>query len=135
MRCSGGTNFGLERSVVTRTKSMIACFAGPSCHEANGSPCVTCARADEDSSVPVKAGRSARLEARLRRLTLNDDDELSDFIFISIGALVQIRAYMSRDKTRSRPFLAYVGFRRVQTCMPAGLSGSRCVTTRHGARP
>ena len=37
MRSSGGTNFGLALSVVARTNSTIACFAGPSFHEGSGS--------------------------------------------------------------------------------------------------
>src|SRR5664279_3287558 len=37
MRSSGGTNFGLALSVVVLTKSRMACFAGPSFHEGNGS--------------------------------------------------------------------------------------------------
>ena len=34
IRSSGGTKSGLDLSVVAFTKSMIACFAGPSFHEA-----------------------------------------------------------------------------------------------------
>ena len=37
MRSSGGTNFGLPCSVVARTKSTMACLAGPSFHEGSGS--------------------------------------------------------------------------------------------------
>src|SRR5271169_271850 len=37
MRSSGATNFGLLGSVVVLTKSSIACFAGPSFQEGNGS--------------------------------------------------------------------------------------------------
>ena len=37
IRSSGGTNLGLALSVVVLTKSRIACFAGPSFHEGNGS--------------------------------------------------------------------------------------------------
>src|SRR5208283_1786831 len=37
MRFSGGTNFALLLSVVVLTKWRIACFAGPSFHEGNGS--------------------------------------------------------------------------------------------------
>src|SRR5262245_27939842 len=37
MRASGGTNFGLAESVVALTNSTIACLAGPSFHEDNGS--------------------------------------------------------------------------------------------------
>ena len=37
MRSSGHTNFGLLLSVVVLTKSRIACFAGPSFHDGNGS--------------------------------------------------------------------------------------------------
>src|SRR4029453_3246346 len=39
MRASGGTNFGPALSVVARTKSTIACLAGPSFHEGSGSVC------------------------------------------------------------------------------------------------
>src|SRR6266446_6672827 len=37
MRASGGTNFGLDWSVVACTNSRIAFFAGPSFHEGSGS--------------------------------------------------------------------------------------------------
>ena len=37
MRSSSGTNFAPPASVVTRTKSTMACFAGPSFHEGSGS--------------------------------------------------------------------------------------------------
>src|SRR5437762_606300 len=40
MRCSGGTYFGLALSVVARTKSRTAFFAGPFFQEGSGSACV-----------------------------------------------------------------------------------------------
>src|SRR5262249_54473639 len=55
MRSSGGTKFGFARSVVDRTKSRIACFAGPSFHEAS-SFAGACAR----EAVARKAGRASR---------------------------------------------------------------------------
>src|SRR5262249_35552501 len=76
MRSSGGTNFGLERSVVARTKSTIACLGGPSFHEGSGSPC---ASADEGSIIPDKPGSSARLDSRGRRLMAGE--ALFDFKF------------------------------------------------------
>ncbi len=39
IRASGGTNVGLDWSVVACTKSTIACLAGPSFHEGSGSVC------------------------------------------------------------------------------------------------
>src|SRR5271170_8164287 len=75
MRSSGGTNFGLAGSVVTRTKSRIACFAGPSFHEANGSdgkgPCAggppgNCACAAARRSPDSTTG-AANHESRMRR--------------------------------------------------------------------
>src|SRR4029453_11034150 len=39
MRASGGTNFGLDWSVVACTNSRMAFFAGPSFHEGSASVC------------------------------------------------------------------------------------------------
>ena len=69
MRSSGGTNFGLARSVVARTKSTIACFAGPSFHDGSGPPGVAvCAGADAGreryGQVPEA---TAMIESRARR--------------------------------------------------------------------
>src|SRR3981189_3496210 len=68
MRSSGGTNVGLERSVVTRTKSTIACFAGPSFHDDSSPPdVVVCACAEAVKRVPDKAGSTANDASRARR--------------------------------------------------------------------
>src|SRR5215469_9374205 len=78
MRSSGGTNFGLERSVVARTKSTIACFAGPSFHEASVFA-ASCARA-----VLVRpagsAGKTARVASNVRRLI--PQEETIDFMVV-----------------------------------------------------
>ena len=37
MGCTGGTNFGLDLSVVVCTNAMIACLAAPSFHDGRGS--------------------------------------------------------------------------------------------------
>ena len=55
MRSSGGTNFGLVRSVVACTKSRIACLAGPSFQDGSGSIC-----ANAGSAAERKAGRDER---------------------------------------------------------------------------
>src|SRR6516164_3516899 len=69
MRCSGGRNFELPCSVVARTKSSIACLAAPSFHDGNGlADGAVCADAGSVRSGPDKAGNSARLETRARRL-------------------------------------------------------------------
>jgi hypothetical protein len=60
MRSSGGTNFGLAYSVATRTKSTMACFAGPSFHEGRGSVCVTLDLLSADS-----AGMTAHIHAAM----------------------------------------------------------------------
>src|SRR5215468_3635764 len=66
MRSSGGTNFELVRLVVDRTKSKIACFAGPSFHEASW-PDDGCAHAEPARS-HAGIGSAARPESRPRRL-------------------------------------------------------------------
>src|SRR5271165_6936549 len=60
MRSSGGTNFGLAWSVVTRTKSTMACFAGPSFHEGSGSGCITLDLLSAES-----AGMTAHINAAM----------------------------------------------------------------------
>ena len=45
MRAAGGTNFGLAGSVVARTKSRIAAFAGPSFHDGRESVFSRCPNA------------------------------------------------------------------------------------------
>src|SRR5262245_46757110 len=67
MRCSGGTNFGLVWSVVTRTKSRIACFAGPSFHDARGDPPDVCAWASVGGHEADRTGSAARPETSVRR--------------------------------------------------------------------
>src|SRR6516165_9961403 len=66
MRSSGGTILELEESVVTRTKSMIACLASPSFHEASCPPAPCAIAALLRSSAGV--GSTARLETKTRRL-------------------------------------------------------------------
>jgi hypothetical protein len=53
---------------------MIACFAGPSFHEANGAVCDPCAWANEGNSVWPNVGSKANPEIAARRL-------MSDFMF------------------------------------------------------
>jgi len=71
MRSSGGTNFGLVDSVVARTKSRIACFAGPSFH-AGSRALGVCAEAELDKKGADKVGRNAKVETRARRSILAD---------------------------------------------------------------
>jgi hypothetical protein len=58
---------------------MIACFAGPSFHEANGAACDPCARANAENSVWPKVGSKAKPEIKTRRLMM--DEQPSDFMF------------------------------------------------------
>src|SRR5271170_3604638 len=68
MRSSGGTNFWPDASVVVRTKSRIACFAGPSFHDGSAAVDVAvCADAETDKNRAHIAGRSAKVEMRARR--------------------------------------------------------------------
>jgi len=77
-------DFELPSSVVARTKSNIACFAGPSFHELNETPVWFCAIAEKGR--PDRAGSIARPESSTRRLM--PDNELLDFIFdLSIGPM------------------------------------------------
>ena len=64
MRSSGGTKLGLARSVVACTKSRIACFAGPSFHEASG---VVCACAAVVPNSVGSAGSAASTPSMKRR--------------------------------------------------------------------
>jgi hypothetical protein len=69
MRSAAGTNFGLAWSVVSFTKVVIACFAGPSFHEGSGSPDVAdCACEETGMNCDDKAGSTANVESRARRL-------------------------------------------------------------------
>ena len=73
MRSSGGTNFGLARSVVALTKSRIACFAGPSFHDPNALSWVVCASAIPVSGIADKAAdRDCRGAARGTHWSWND---------------------------------------------------------------
>ena len=60
MRSSGGTNVGLAWSVVAATNARIACFAGPSFHEASG-------------SVWARAGATNSRTAQSAKATANQD--------------------------------------------------------------
>src|SRR5215468_1312621 len=66
MRSSAETKLGLDRSVVPRTKSKIACFAGPSFHDGSKPPpgVAVCAKAETGSRGPDKAGSSASVESK-----------------------------------------------------------------------
>ena len=73
MRSSGCTNVGLAGSVVARMKSRIACFAGPSFHDASG--VVLWAYAVVASRSPGSAGMAASplsINRRLRPLGPED---------------------------------------------------------------
>ena len=65
---SGSTNLGLPGPVVHRTKSRIACFAGPSFHEGSAAlEVVVCADAGAVNSGTDKAGSSAIVESKARQ--------------------------------------------------------------------
>jgi hypothetical protein len=53
--------------MVARTKSKIACFAGPSFHDGSNRPGV-CVGAETGRIGPDNAGSSANVESRTRRL-------------------------------------------------------------------
>src|ERR1700722_13391253 len=67
MRSSRGTNFGLARSVVSRTKSRIACLADPSFHDGNGPLEAVSADAEMDKGGADTAGSNANVVSRVRR--------------------------------------------------------------------
>src|SRR5262245_38968819 len=90
MRSSAATNFELAWSVVTRTKSMIACSFGPSFHEGNGAACVPCAWATAESSVWPRVESKAKPEIATRRLT-------SDFTFHPLRLQSGHRRALERD--------------------------------------
>jgi hypothetical protein len=60
--------------VVVRTKSKIACFAGPSFQDGSKSPALAvCASADMETSGADNAGSNASVESRARRLMPEED--------------------------------------------------------------
>ncbi len=67
MRSSGGTNLGLALSVVAFTKSMIACFAGPSFHEGKTLASV-CADEATGKTRASSNSSAAKVESTMRRL-------------------------------------------------------------------
>jgi hypothetical protein len=68
MRCSTGTNFGFDWSVVVCTNSTIAFLAGPSFHDPRGLDCASAGAQAAESS----ATRSAHLDrSELSALTTN----------------------------------------------------------------
>src|SRR5262245_50062049 len=67
MRSSGDTKFGLVGSVVHRTKSRIACLAGPSFHEGNAPIEMVWADADTNKGGADRAGSNTSFESKLRR--------------------------------------------------------------------
>src|SRR5262249_30772021 len=76
---SGGTNFEPPCSVVARTKSSIACLAGPSFHDPSELSCVGWVCAVAGKGRLDKAGSNARPEISTRRLM--SDAERSDVIW------------------------------------------------------
>ena len=59
--------------MVARTKSKIACFAGPSFHDGSRPPgAAVCAGADAERNGADKAGSIANVESRTRRLIPED---------------------------------------------------------------
>src|ERR1700742_5386281 len=89
MRSSGGTNFELPCSVVARTKSSIACFAGPSFHDWSERSCVGWVCAVDGRGRLDKAGSSARPEISTRRLM--SDNKRPDSILCLLAALQAMR--------------------------------------------
>src|SRR5271170_3613455 len=67
MRSSGGAYAALVESVAARTKSSIACLAGPSFQEASG-PAEVCAWAVTEASSAGSAGSVNNAETKSRRL-------------------------------------------------------------------
>ena len=77
MRSSGGTNFGLPCVVVSFTKAMIACFAGPSFQEDSGS-----------SAARAGATSSSMAQKRKRKLDGYLGNPLFQFLLSSVGAFL-----------------------------------------------
>ena len=77
-QCTYGPRIGLDRSVLTRTKCKIACFAGPSFQDGS-TPLDVCAGAETGRSGPHNAGSNASIESRTRRLT--PEEGAIEFIF------------------------------------------------------
>src|SRR5262249_46237350 len=91
---------GLDRSVVTRTKSKIACFAGPSLHDGSKSPAIAvCASAEKETSGADNAASNASAESRARRLT--PEEGAIEFMFDPVLAGMRTRP-MRRPLERAR---------------------------------
>src|SRR5690242_18221795 len=73
MRSSGGTNLGLDGSVVACTNLRIACLAGPSFQDGKGSVCAATGIAASKLNVAASAARDA-ITPRRERLTVTLGD-------------------------------------------------------------
>ncbi len=71
MRCATGTKSGPPCVVTRATKSVIDVLVGPSFHD--GSPSA-CACAGMERSGPIRAGSTASVESRTRRLRVLKED-------------------------------------------------------------
>jgi hypothetical protein len=82
MRRGTGTKSGEPSRVTAVTKSTIDCFAAPSFHDGSGAVDIAvCARTKLGSSDADKAGSTARLESRTRRL--NPEEGTLDVMSVS----------------------------------------------------
>src|ERR1019366_3318141 len=66
IRSAGGTNFGLAWSVVARTKSRIACFAGPSFQDGRTLD-GACPIATTGTNAAAAASSTGKAEIKVRR--------------------------------------------------------------------
>src|SRR5208283_2845976 len=102
MRSSGGTKSLLAGSVVTRTKSRIARFAGPSFHEASG--VVLWASAAVASRSPGRAGIAASAPSTRRRL------RPSELVVDMMTLLLNYCPSLAEDPAFQREPQAYMTF-------------------------
>jgi len=82
MRSEGDTKFGEPSRVTAATKFRIDCFAAPSFHEGSAAAGVAdCACTGTVSSGTDKTGSTAKVDSRIRRLTL--EERRVDFMLVS----------------------------------------------------
>src|SRR5215831_505781 len=107
-----------------RTKSKIACFAGPSFHEGSKPPpgVAVCAKAKTGRSGPDNAGRSASVESRTRRSIPEEG---------AIGCMFDLDA---AGKLLDGGFLSFFMACSTEKLLPPGAAGNcrkltRCCAT------
>src|SRR5450755_2347780 len=131
MRSSAATNFGLLLSVVVLTKSTIACFAGPSFQEDNGSAATVAA-----GWPVVGAGVGLLVQPTSVRIKKNDKrNDRRDFILSSPGVaeawFTTLTHYIRKGRRHMLPPSSYLYQNGFAAGVPYLLSVGRCGAFHH----